>query len=68
LSSVSRGETTGIILRLSDEIGITPVLVGRFILEAYLRQLQQEFQELDDKAEDSESEKCLYAYNLNNFI
>lgn len=36
-------EESGIILRLSDEIGITPVLTARFILEGYLRQLQAQY-------------------------
>jgi len=42
---VRKEEESGIILRLSDEIGITPVLTARFILEAYLKQLHEEMQE-----------------------
>jgi hypothetical protein len=39
--SVSMKEAPGIILRLSDEIQICPVLVARFILESYLREHQK---------------------------
>ncbi|OXA59816.1 hypothetical protein Fcan01_05978 [Folsomia candida] len=41
--AVAAREESGIILRLSDEIGITPVLTARFILEGYLRQLQAQY-------------------------
>jgi len=33
-----RNEAPGIIVRIAEEIRITPVLVARFILEAYLKE------------------------------
>jgi hypothetical protein len=48
---VAKEEESGIILRLSDEIGITPVLVARFVLEAYLKQVQEELQQDEEDDE-----------------
>lgn len=38
---VKAGEEAGIILRLSDEIRITPVLTAKFILEGYILEQQE---------------------------
>lgn len=50
LESIKNGEESGIILRISDKIGITPVLVAKFILEAFvLEQHNLKLKELEEE-------------------
>jgi len=54
--AVEHKEPPGIILRIADEIDICPVLVARFVLEAYIREQQEkEFQKYgSSKTNDAE--------------
>lgn len=48
LHAVENCEQSGIILRISDEICITPVLVAKFILEAFLLEQQEKKMKEDE--------------------
>lgn len=61
--AVKNKEDAGIILRISDDIRITPVLVAKFVMEGYLIEQQdlkiREFESGDSylKAEDVRGER-----------
>lgn len=58
--AVKNQEDSGIILRISDEIRITPVLVSKFVMEAYLIEQQElkmkEMEELQNTETDEVKE------------